>query len=155
MTWQFLAIPFLTRFINRPKQLTIVRVLKGTYGVRPLDEVMDTLRSLRDDLAINSGFMTGIGAVDCATLGHYDVDEQSYSEEMFTVQFEVTSYTSNIGPDKIHAHIELGRDSFDTFGGHCSEAQAFETFEIDISIGETALNHEIDEQTGLDVFDLR
>lgn len=120
----------------------------------PGDEVIDSLRSLRDELEIDSGFMTGIGAVDRATLGHYDVDEQSYSEETFTGQFEVTSFSGNIGPDKIHAHIELGTESFDTLGGHCSEARVSGTFEIVVLTGETPLTHELDERTGLDVFDL-
>lgn len=120
----------------------------------PGDEVLESLRSLREELDIQSGFVTGIGAVDRATLGHYDVDEQSYSEETFTGQFEVTSFSGNIGPDKIHAHIELGTESFDTLGGHCSDARVSGTFEIVVFTGETPLVHELDERTGLDVFDL-
>jgi len=120
----------------------------------PGDEVIESLKTLRSDLDITGGFMHGIGAVDRATLGHYDVDEQSYSEETFTGQFEVTSFTGNIGPDKVHAHIELGRESFDTIGGHCSAARVSGTFEIVVLTGETVLGHELDERTGLDVFDI-
>lgn len=121
----------------------------------PGDEVLESLRSLRDELQIESGFMMGIGAVDRATLGHYDVETQSYSEETFTGQFEVTAFNGNIGPDKIHAHIELGTESFDTLGGHCSSARVSGTFEVVVFTGETPLVHERDEQTGLDVFDFR
>ncbi|MBV0903719.1 PPC domain-containing DNA-binding protein [Haloarcula salina] len=120
----------------------------------PQDEVIESLRSLRNELQIDGGFMFGIGAVDRAILGHYDVDEQSYSEETFTGQFEVTSFSGNIGPDKIHAHIELGTESYDTLGGHCSEARVSGTFEIVVFTGETTLTHELDSRTGLDVFAL-
>ncbi|WP_135306431.1 PPC domain-containing DNA-binding protein [Haloarcula amylovorans] len=120
----------------------------------PQDEVIKSIRSLRDELQIDSGFMVGIGAVDRVTLGHYDVEDQSYSEETFTGQFEVTSFSGNIGPDKVHAHIELGKESFDTLGGHCSEARVSGTFEIAVFTGETTLSHERDAETGLDVFTL-
>ncbi|GAA0271427.1 hypothetical protein GCM10009000_104020 [Halobacterium noricense] len=93
--------------------------------------------------------------MDRATLGHYNVDSQSYSEETFTDQFEVTAFNGNIGPDKIHAHIELGTESFDTLVGHCSGARVSGTFEIVILIGGTPLNHQRDKQTGLDVFEFR
>lgn len=118
----------------------------------PQEEVLESLRALRDELQIESGFMIGIGAVDRVTLGHYDVSEQAYSEETRTGQFEVTSFGGNIGPDKIHAHIELGTESFDTFGGHCSGARVSGTFEIVIFTGDTPLTHELDTRTGLDVF---
>jgi predicted DNA-binding protein with PD1-like motif len=120
----------------------------------PGDEVLAALEQLRSDHAIDSAFFVGIGAVDHALLGHYNVETQEYVEKEFDGQFEVTNFTGNIGPDKIHAHITLGKDDFTTIGGHCSAATVSGTFEIIVFLGETPLEHRPDERTGLDVFDL-
>lgn len=120
----------------------------------PGDEVIESLKTLRAEAEIENGFFTGIGAVGHVVLGHYDVDTQEYTEEAFEGQFEVTSFLGDIGPDKVHAHIELGRDDYSTFGGHCSGATVSGTFELKITLGETALVHERDDRTGLDVFQL-
>lgn len=120
----------------------------------PGDHVLDSLATVREEADVEHGFLTGIGAVDRATLGHYDVDEQDYKEEEFTGQFEVTSFVGNIGPDKIHTHIQLATREFESLGGHCSGARVSGTFEVVITLGETPLTHQLDERTGLDVFDI-
>lgn len=120
----------------------------------PGEQVLDSLATVREELDIENAFLTGIGAVDTVTLGHYDVDEQEYAEEEFTGQFEVTSFLGNIGPDKIHTHIQVATSEFESLGGHCSGARVSGTFEMILTRGETPLTHQLDERTGLDVFDL-
>ncbi|MFC4551162.1 MULTISPECIES: PPC domain-containing DNA-binding protein [Halorussus] len=120
----------------------------------PGEDVLESLATVRDERDIDHGFLAGIGAVDRVVLGHYDVKAQEYDEEEFTGQFEVTSFLGNIGPDKIHTHIQVATDSFETLGGHCSGATVSGTFEVVITEGETPLIHRLDERTGLDVFDL-
>lgn len=120
----------------------------------PGEKVIESLKDLRDEEEITSGFLRGIGAVDHVVLGHYDVENQSYNEQTFTDQYEVTSFLGNIGPDKIHTHIQLGTDSFESIGGHCAEATVSGTFEIETFLGDTTLTHSHDDRTGLDVFDL-
>lgn len=120
----------------------------------PGDRVLESLETLRDEEDVDHGFLVGIGAVDEVVLGHYDVESQEYSEETFTGQFEVTSFSGNIGPDKIHTHIQVADEEFETLGGHCSGAVVSGTFEIVVLLGETRLSHHLDERTGLDVFDL-
>jgi predicted DNA-binding protein with PD1-like motif len=120
----------------------------------PGEEVLDSLAALRDEYGIENGFLTGIGAVDRVTLGHRDVEAQEYSEEEFAGRFEVTSFLGNVGPDKIHTHVQVADDSFEPFGGHCSGARVPGTFEVLVTLGETPLTHRLDDRTGLDVFDL-
>jgi hypothetical protein len=122
--------------------------------LEPGESVLDSLETVRAEAGIEGGFFTGIGAVDRATLGHYDTDTEEYTEETVEGQFEVTAFSGNIGPDKIHAHIQLARRDFSTIGGHCSGARVSGTFEIVIVRSGTTLTHELDERTGLDVFDL-
>lgn len=120
----------------------------------PGEEVLESLESLRDEYDVRSGFLMGIGAVDDVVLGHYDVEKEEYNEEEFTGQFEVTSFLGNIGPDKIHTHIQLATESFESIGGHCGGATVSGTFEVVVFPSETELTHRLDEQTGLDVFDI-
>ncbi|MFB6131907.1 MAG: PPC domain-containing DNA-binding protein [Halanaeroarchaeum sp.] len=125
----------------------VVRLARG-------DPVMDSLETIREECDVTGGFFFGIGAVDDVTLGHYDVSEQDYREKTFEEEFEVTSFLGNIGPDKIHAHIQLGRRDFTSLGGHFVDGVVSGTFEIVVVPVETELVHQFDEPTGLDVFDL-
>lgn len=120
----------------------------------PGEEVLEALADLRSDADIDGAFFTGIGAVDRVTLGHYDVDEQEYTEETFEGEYEVTAFSGNIGPDKIHAHIQVGERDFSTMGGHCSGARVSGTFEVFVHRSDTTLTHRPDDRTGLDVFDI-
>ncbi len=120
----------------------------------PGDHVLDELAEIREAEDVDGGFFTGIGAVDTATLGHYDVEEQAYTEETFEGEFEVTAFSGNVGPDKIHAHIQLGKRDFSSIGGHCSGARVSGTFEVIIHRSGETLTHRPDERTGLDVFDI-
>ena len=120
----------------------------------PGDYVLESLETVREECEVTGGFFAGIGAVDEVTLGQYDVGTEDYKEETKTGQFEVTSFLGNIGPDKIHAHIQVASRDYTTLGGHCSGAKVSGTFEIEITTGETVLTHHLDERTGLHVFDL-
>lgn len=120
----------------------------------PGDEVLAALETVREEADVSGGFFTGIGAVDRVTLGHYDADAQEYTEETFEGEFEVTAFSGNIGPDKIHAHIQVGKRDFSTLGGHCSGARVSGTFEIVVHRTQTTLTHRPDTTTGLDVFDI-
>ncbi|MFB6153256.1 MAG: PPC domain-containing DNA-binding protein [Halodesulfurarchaeum sp.] len=120
----------------------------------PGEGVIESLEALRETAEVTGGFFFGIGAVDQVTLGHYDVDEEDYKEERIEEQLEVTSFQGNIGPDKIHAHIQLADRAFDSVGGHCAGARVSGTFEIAVFRGETILTHHLDHSTGLDVFDI-
>ncbi|ALG82942.1 PPC domain-containing DNA-binding protein [Halanaeroarchaeum sulfurireducens] len=125
----------------------VVRLARG-------DRVMESLETIRDECEVTGAFFFGIGAVDEVTLGHYDVGEQDYKERTIEEDFEVTGCLGNIGPDKIHAHIQLGRRDFSTLSGHFAGGRVSGTFELIVVPVATELVHQYDEPTGLDVFDL-
>ncbi len=120
----------------------------------PGETVLESLRTLRRDHDLDGAFVTGIGAVDRVTLGHYDVETQDYREDTREGQFEVTSFVGNIGPDKIHAHITVGDEDYRTLSGHCSGARVSGTFELLVHRTPATLSHRHDTRTGLDVLDL-
>ncbi|MDY6777276.1 MAG: PPC domain-containing DNA-binding protein, partial [Candidatus Nanohaloarchaea archaeon] len=46
--------------------------------LNPGEEVIESLKELREIYDIEGAFFSGIGAVDRVTIGHYDVGEQDY-----------------------------------------------------------------------------
>ena len=122
--------------------------------LEPGEEVIESLARIREDADVEGGFFSAIGAVDRVTLGHYDTATQEYTEETFEGQYEVTSFMGNVGPDKIHAHIQVAGPDFTTIGGHCSGARVSGTFEVVLVRSGETLEHTFDDRTGLDVFDL-
>lgn len=120
----------------------------------PGDHVLAKLKELRREEGLDGAFFTGIGAVDKVTIGHYNVETEQYREKTFEGQFEVSQFTGNIGPDKVHAHITVGDHEYESLAGHCSGARVSGTFEIIIWPTGTDLTHRPDDRTGLDVFDL-
>jgi predicted DNA-binding protein with PD1-like motif len=128
---------------------------EGVVAVlEPGDEVLESLATIREAADVEGGFFSAIGAVDRVTLGHYDTAAQEYTEETFEGQYEVTSFMGNVGPDKIHAHIQVAGPDFSTIGGHCSGARVSGTFEVFLVRSGATLEHTYDDRTGLDVFDL-
>lgn len=121
----------------------------------PGEYVLEVLEDLRERLEIDNGFFQAIGAVDLVRLGHYDVETQEYAEEEFREQLEVTHFSGNIGPDKIHAHITVADRNYNAWAGHCAAARVSGTFEMIVLLSdEPVLTHRPDPTTGLDVFDL-
>ncbi len=119
----------------------------------PGEEVIAALERLQEEHDLGFAAFTGIGAVDRATLGHYDVDTEDYKEETVEGQFEVTNFTGNLSPDKVHAHITLGRRDY-TLGGHCASARVSGTFELLLVAVDEEILHRQDDRTGLDVLAL-
>ncbi|OKY77097.1 MAG: putative DNA-binding protein with PD1-like DNA-binding motif [Candidatus Methanohalarchaeum thermophilum] len=118
------------------------------------EEVIAKMKELRKKYDIKNGFFHGIGAVDKLKLGNYNVENQNYREKEFKGAFEVSNFTGNIGPDKIHAHITVGDESYDTKTGHCSMARTSGTLEIIVHISDKPiLQHKYDKETGLNIFD--
>ncbi|MFW6013223.1 MAG: PPC domain-containing DNA-binding protein [Candidatus Bipolaricaulota bacterium] len=118
------------------------------------EELISSLEDLREEYSITNGFFQGVGAVGKVKLGNYDVENQEYREDEFTGSFEVPSFSGNIGPDKIHAHITVSDSDYSARAGHCSMGLVSGTFEIVILITEdNPLWHQYDAETGLDVFD--
>jgi len=118
------------------------------------EEVITSLDKLREKYDITNGFFQGIGALDKVKLGNYNVEKQEYNEKELEDSFEVSSFSGNIGPDKIHAHITVSDRTYSPKAGHCGMARVSGTFEIIIITTEGfPLNHQFDPETGLDVFD--
>ena len=75
-------------------------------------------------IKINSGAIVGIGAVEKASLGYYDLKTKSYLTNNFDFNAEIINCTGNIAINKqtkeyiAHIHMTIGDDKGRTFGGH-------------------------------------
>ncbi len=126
----------------------IVRLDRG-------EQVITGLERVCRQQSITGGFFFGVGAVDQATLGHYSVPNQKYTEKEFEQAFEVADISGSIGQKNdrliIHAHATLADREFKTYSGHLASARISGTGEIIIFPAET-IKKAHDTETGLDIF---
>jgi len=102
------------------------------------DEVMSTLSSLAEDEGFSAASLTGVGAVQEATLGWYDLEARQYREIAVHDQAEVLSLLGDVtqGPDEkpaVHAHAVVGLADGSTRGGHLLHAIVRPTLEVVIT----------------------
>lgn len=93
----------------------ILRINKG-------ESIQEALNKACEDFGIKSGRLTGIGAVSPAVLGYYDFEERYYKEIKKDGIFELVSLVGNISLKDdspfVHAHISVGDQDGNLYGGH-------------------------------------
>lgn len=114
----------------------IVYVEKG-------EKVMETLTQFCVDRNINSGQLSGIGAVQNTDIGAYDMTSKDYIHKLFNPIHELLSFQGNIaikdGKPFIHAHITLGNHDMEVSGGHL--------FEMEVAVVGEFILHNFNEKT--------
>lgn len=108
---------------------------------------------------IKLGKLQMIGAVKRAVAGFYDSEKEQYVDIVFDKPMEVLSLTGNIslkgGEPFIHAHITLGDEKGQSFGGHLMEGTIVFAAEIIIDEFEgEELEREFDETTKLALWEI-
>jgi len=101
---------------------------------------------------------TGIGAINQATLGCFDIKSKNYIKKELTDNYEVVSLIGNIATVNnnpfIHSHICLSNDKFEVVGGHLMSATVSITTEITLSITDQTVARVEDKETGLQLLEL-
>jgi len=127
----------------------------GHYLLRlmPGEELAATLEQFCKGHDITGGFISGLGATNEVELAHFNVHTKQYSKRVFTGEYEVANLAGNISVEKIHLHMTIGDNTFQTFSGHCMRCVADPTLEIMITpFAET--HRASDEYSGLQLLDL-
>ncbi len=128
-----------------------IRIEKG-------EKVLETLTLFCQENKISLGSLTGIGATSSATLGWYELSTKSYHWKSFAGNLEVTSLLGNVtlsaGNPFIHTHITISDEKLQTFGGHLKEAIVGATLEVIVDISQGQIVRKLDEEIGLNLFDL-
>ncbi|MDD4052947.1 MAG: DNA-binding protein [candidate division Zixibacteria bacterium] len=130
------------------------RAVAGGYLVR-LDrgeEVIETLTSFAARRKIGCGFLQGIGAVENAEIGYFDLAKKKYRRRTIASVAEAVGLNGNIslldGKPFIHAHIILAGPDQKVAGGHLFSANVAITLEIYVRVIRGRLIRKHDPKTG-------
>jgi len=136
-------------FTDKIKGDVIIRILKRD------EDVYKALLDLAEEYDISAGFFNMIGAVSRAVIGYFDGRTKEYKKHTFDKDMEIVSCMGNFskkadGTRVVHAHIALGDENGNLYGGHLFEGTlAGATGEIFAVKLEKTLIREKDEETQL------
>ncbi|HEV2720207.1 MAG TPA: PPC domain-containing DNA-binding protein [Thermoanaerobaculia bacterium] len=130
-----------------------------TYNVAPRshfllvfdkgDDLLATLRAFAGAHGIRGASFTALGAFRSATIAYWNPATKEYEHIAVDEQVEVLSLVGNLGAEKIHAHVTLGRRDGSAIGGHVIAATVFPTLEMQVVAYEESIVRGTDEETGL------
>lgn len=136
------------------------------------DEYNYTLRFEKDELIvegikkfvkehnIRGGWIVGLGGLQWAELGFYDLNAQEYEWSKLEELLELANMTGNIAwqddDPVLHLHATVSDASMHARAGHLREAQAAGTVEVFIHrwLDGAGLQRKKDDQTGLNLLNL-
>jgi predicted DNA-binding protein with PD1-like motif len=122
------------------------------------DEVLSALADFARTQHVVSGHFTGIGAVRDPEVAWFDPNRKEYQAMSLTEQMEVLTLAGDIalgvdGQPVVHAHVSLGRDDGNVWGGHLLRATTSPTLEVFVTTYSRPLHKRLDPETGLQLID--
>jgi predicted DNA-binding protein with PD1-like motif len=140
------------KILNQSAQETTYAVIFGTG-----DEVFSGLTQFAEDHRISAARITGIGAIQSATLGWFDPRRKTYRRISIDHQSEVLSLLGDIamyqGKPVVHAHMVVGFPDGTARGGHLLQAHVRPTLEVIVTAYPRPLYKKFDPEMGLAVID--
>ena len=136
-------------------QITVTPGRKIMGRLAKGEDLLAALENCAREHGITLGEVQAIGAVSQARVGYYNQTERQYYYLDLARPLEILALTGNIslrdGKPMIHAHITLGDNEGQAFGGHLAEGTL--VFACEFAIQEyqsaTPLARQMDEPTGL------
>jgi len=120
------------------------------------EEVVGTLKKFCQEQGLTLGWITGIGAVNKAKIGLFDVVSKEYHSSVLEGNFEITSLMGNIsmmnGEVYLHLHINLADKEHKTWGGHLNEAYISATGEFVVEEIRGNVEREFSSEVGLNLY---
>lgn len=119
--------------------------------------IVDALTDFIKNQNISAGEVTGIGAVDEATLRFFKPSEKNYVDKTFREQMEVTAISGNVseieGKPVLHLHATLGREDYTALAGHLLDAKIRGAGEFIFYPLNTRVVKVKDEEVGINFYD--
>jgi predicted DNA-binding protein with PD1-like motif len=85
-------------------------------------EIVKALNAFCKEKGIQSGSISGIGAIGELTLRFFNPKTKAYDDKTFREQMEISNLTGNIssmdGLVYLHLHITVGRSDYSALAGH-------------------------------------
>lgn len=123
----------------------------------PGEEIITSLKEFCVRERIKLGSITGVGAVNQATLGLFDPADKKYYAKELKGNFELAPLAGNIssmqGEPYLHLHANLGDKEQRSFSGHLSKAIVSATCEIIVDTIEGELERQADPKIGLNLLE--
>jgi predicted DNA-binding protein with PD1-like motif len=121
--------------------------------------LITSLTKLIKDKNIQSAWINGLGGVQWAELGFYNLETQQYTWRRFDQLLEITSIQGNIAwqddEPVIHTHGTFSDSAYNAIGGHIKELEVSGTCELHLhTIFGDHLSRVHDNQTGLNLLHL-
>ena len=102
---------------------------------------------------ISNAWINGIGAIDNIEVGYMDVKNKKYQKRNFDEHYELLSLTGNItykdGVPFVHTHVTFSDIEYNVFGGHLFDAKITATGEIVLSLTDSKIEREYNENIGI------
>jgi predicted DNA-binding protein with PD1-like motif len=137
-------------------RVIVARLFKG-------DDILESIEDLVVNHQIKGGAVSGIGAVEKATLKFFNVETNKYELHEIDDHMEVTSLIGNVAWRKdaseqspiVHLHINLGKKDLNVIGGHLEKPTIVSaTLEVYIYETDEKIYRSHDEATDLVLLDL-
>lgn len=121
----------------------------------PGDEVVESLKDVCRTEKVALGRVSGIGAVNKATVGLFNPVTKEYFSTNLEKDYEVTALTGNVsqmkGETYLHLHVTLADIDHNAFGGHLNAARVSATAEVWIDVVDGAVDRELSDTVGLNL----
>ena len=105
------------------------RLYGDTYvlSIDNRQSIVEALAAFCREAGVRCGEITGLGAVDSATLRFFDMSLGHYIDRTYDEQMEIANLTGNVsekdGQVYLHLHITLGRKDYSALAGHLLDAR--------------------------------
>lgn len=121
-------------------------------------ELMGAIAAFCQEQGILAGEVSGIGAVNNATLRFLNPVTKHYVDKTFDEQMEISSLVGNVsekdGKVYLHLHANFGRVDYTVVGGHLLTATINGACEVFIRRYNCKVGRHFDEETGLNLYTL-
>ena len=121
----------------------------------PEDEIIAALTQICEKESIKLGNISGIGAVNKATVGLFNPVTKEYTSTTLEKDFEITSLIGNVSQKDeevyLHLHATLADLEHKAFGGHLNAATVSATAEIWIDIVNGSVGRSFNDKIGLNL----
>ncbi len=129
----------------------LIRLEKG-------EELVATLTGFCAEHDIKSGWVTGIGSVQRASVGYFNPKRKKYVYRRIKDAVELASLSGNVseinGLPFLHLHAVVTNKNNQAHGGHVHHVIVGTTAEIRISVFDKPLVRQPDEESGLSLLEL-
>lgn len=123
------------------------------------EEVLQTVTTFAVENCITAGIITGLGAADKIRVGYFDLHSRDYPEKTFSGELEILALNGNLSwigdQPMVHMHVVFSDENMNALGGHLFEARISATCEIYLKVFSRKLERKRDEETGLNLLDLK